>query len=485
MSKHFRPWKIDQTQLLPPSVQDFVAEDHLARFIVALVREQLDLAEINASYTSALGQPPFDPRLMVALLLYSYCSGIYSSRRIAKACRERVDFMSIVALDPPDYRTISDFRKRHLKALSALFVQVLRLCEQAGLVKLGHVALDGTKIKANASKHKAMSYERMEKRAAELEAEVAKWLTAAEAADTAEDAKHGADKSGDEMPKWVADKKRRAAKIRQAKAELEAEAKAAAEEKRKAEAEAEAQRQKEGRKKPGKPAAPISDDPDPKAQKNFTDPESRIMKSKDGFVQAYNGQAAVDGTAQVIVAHGVTQEAGDKQQLIPMTDAIMINTGAKPDQLSADNGYCSEANLAGLEARDIDGYIATGRAKHAVGDAAESETPVATVDRTAVPATQEQVQPEPVKPPTRVETMREKIRAGGHESPYRFRKQLPEPVFGQIKQARGFRQFLLRGIENVAAEWAIVCTAHNLLKLAKGWSLSAVRPTVGGAPVAA
>ena len=485
MSKHFRPWKIDQTQLLPPSVQDFVAEDHLARFIVALVREQLDLAEINASYTSALGQPPFDPRLMVALLLYAYCSGIYSSRRIAKACRERVDFMSIVALDPPDYRTISDFRKRHLKALSALFVQVLRLCEQAGLVKLGHVALDGTKIKANASKHKAMSYERMEKRAAELEAEVAKWLTAAEAADTAEDAKHGADKSGDEMPKWVADKKRRAAKIRQAKAELEAEAKAAAEEKRKAEAEAEAQRQKEGRKKPGKPAAPISDDPDPKAQKNFTDPESRIMKSKDGFVQAYNGQAAVDGTAQVIVAHGVTQEAGDKQQLIPMTDAIMINTGAKPDQLSADNGYCSEANLAGLEARDIDGYIATGRAKHAVGDAAESETPVATVDRTAVPATQEQVQPEPVKPPTRVEAMREKIRAGGHESPYRFRKQLPEPVFGQIKQARGFRQFLLRGIENVAAEWAIVCTAHNLLKLAKGWSLSAVRPTVGGAPVAA
>ena len=485
MSKHFRPWKIDQTQLLPPSVQDFVAEDHLARFIVALVREQLDLAEINASYTSALGQPPFDPRLMVALLLYSYCSGIYSSRRIAKACRERVDFMSIVALDPPDFRTISDFRKRHLKALAALFLQVLRLCEQAGLVKLGHVALDGTKIKANASKHKAMSYERMEKRAAELEAEVAKWLTAAEAADTAEDAKHGADKSGDEMPKWVADKKRRAAKIRQAKAELEAEAKAAAEEKRKAEAEAEAQRQKEGRKKPGKPAAPISDDPDPKAQKNFTDPESRIMKSKDGFVQAYNGQAAVDGTAQVIVAHGLTQEAGDKQQLIPMTDAIMINTGAKPDQLSADNGYCSEANLAGLEARDIDGYIATGRAKHAVGDAAESETPVATVDRTAVPATQEQVQPEPVKPPTRVEAMREKIRAGGHESPYRFRKQLPEPVFGQIKQARGFRQFLLRGIENVAAEWAIVCTAHNLLKLAKGWSLSAVRPTVGGAPVAA
>ena len=325
----------------------------------------------------------------------------------------------------------------------------------------------------------------MEKRAAELEAEVAKWLAAAEAADAAEDAKHGANKSGDEMPKWVADKKRRAEKIRQAKAELEAEAKAAAEEKRKAEAEADEQRRQEGRKKPGKPAAPISDDPDPKAQKNFTDPESRIMKSKDGFVQAYNCQAAVDGTAQVIAAHGVTQEAGDKQQLIPMTDAIMINTGAKPDQLSADNGYCSEVNLEALEARDIDGYIAAGRAKHAVGDAAAGETPVATTDAAAVPAIQEQAQPEPVEPPTRVEAMREKIRSGGHESPYRFRKQLPEPVFGQIKQARGFRQFLLRGVENVAAEWAIVCTAHNLLKLAKGWSLSAVRPTVGVAPVAA
>ena len=287
MSKYFRPWNIDQTLLLPPNVQDFVPKGHVSRFIVELVRESLDLKEIMGSYVSGLGQPPFDPRMMVALLLHGYASGLYSSRRIARACRERNDFVMIVALDPPDFRTISDFRKRHLQALGALFLQVLKLCEAAGLVKLGHVALDGTKIRANASKHKAMSYERMAKREAELKAEVAKWLAAAEAADTAEDAKHGADKSGDEMPKWVSDKKRRAEKIRQAKAELEAEAKAAAEEKRKAEAEAEAQRQKEGRKKPGKPAAPISDEPDPKAQKNFTDPESRIMKSKDGFVQAY------------------------------------------------------------------------------------------------------------------------------------------------------------------------------------------------------
>src|SRR5438034_7542093 len=234
MSKHFRPWKIDEAQLLPACVQDYVGKDHLARFVVALVRESLDLGRIVASYASSLGQPPYHAVMMVALLLYAYCCGIYSSRRIAKACRERVDFMLIVANDAPDFRTISDFRKRHLKALGKLFGQILRLCETAGLVKLGHVALDGTKIKANASKHKAMSYERMEKRAAELEAEVAKWLSAAEAADAEEDKLHGRDKTGDEMPEWVADKKRRAERIRQAKAELEAEAKAAAEAKLKA-----------------------------------------------------------------------------------------------------------------------------------------------------------------------------------------------------------------------------------------------------------
>ena len=206
MSKIFRAWKIDQPLFLPPSVQDFVAEDHLARFVVRLVRDDLGLAGITGTYGSERGQPPFDPAMMTALLLYSYCCGVYSSRRIAKACRERVDFMSIVALDAPDFRTISDFRRRHLKALGELFKQILQLCEKAGLVKLGHVALDGTKIKANASKHKAMSYERMEKRAAELEAEVAKWLSSAEAADGEEDKLHGRDRTGEEMPKWVVDK---------------------------------------------------------------------------------------------------------------------------------------------------------------------------------------------------------------------------------------------------------------------------------------
>ena len=420
MSKTFRAWKIDQPLFLPPSVQDFVAEDHLARFVVRLIRDDLDLAEISGTYGSERGQPPFDPAMMTALLLYSYCCGLYSSRRIAKACRERVDFMSMVALDAPDFRTISDFRGRHLKALGELFKQILQLCEKAGLVKLGHVALDGTKIKANASKHKAMSYERMEKRAAELEAEVAKWLSSAEAADAEENKLHGRDRTGEEMPEWVVDKKRRAETIRKAKTELEAEAKAAAEAKLKAEAEA--KRAAEGRRKPGPKAAPPSTEPEAKAQKNFTDADSRIMKNKDGFVQAYNAQAAVDAEAQIIVAQDVTQSAVDCAQLVPMTDAIETNLGRKPEQLSADAGYCSEANLEALEDRSIDSYVATGRARDAV---------IGTVkgNPAATPA------PEPARTPTRVEVMRAKIKAGGHTSPYRLRKQLPEPVFGQIKQA--------------------------------------------------
>jgi transposase len=441
MSKHFRPWKIDQTQLLPPSIGDFVPEDHLARFVVALVRESLDLRAITSSYASALGQPPFDPRMMVALLLHGYASGIYSSRRIAKACRERADFMMIVALDAPDFRTISDFRKRHLQALASLFVQVLRLAEAAGLVKLGHVALDGTKIKANASKHKAMSYGRMKKREAELRAEVDCWLAAAEAADAEEDRLHG-DRRGDELPDWVADKEKRLAKIREAKAALEAEAEAAAEEARRIEADKEKQRQAEGRKRSGKKPRPPSLEPDAQAQRNFTDPESRILKTKDGFIQGYNAQAAVDGQAQVIVAHGLTPSMSDQDQLVGLVDGIERNLGRKPAEASADAGYCSEANLAAFDARGIKAYVATGRAKH----------PTDAKRRVGGELTQ---------------AMRRKLRRARWRSRYRLRKQIVEPVFGQIKQARGFRQFLLRGVEKVRAEWAMICTAHNLLKLAR------------------
>lgn len=441
MSKHFRPWKIDQTQLLPASVADYVPADHLSRFIVALVRESLDLSAIRGSYRSGLGQPPFDPAMMTALLLNGYASGIYSSRRIAKAAIERADFMMIVAGDPPDFRTISDFRKRHLKALAGLFVQVLKLAETAGLVKLGHVALDGTKIKANASKHKAMSYARMKQREAELQAEVDRWLAAAEAADAQEDAVHGS-KRGDEMPAWVADKQKRLAKIREAKAALEAEAKAAAEEERRLRAEAEARRIAEGRKKNGKTPKPPDDDPDPKAQRNFTDPESRILKTKDGYVQGYNAQAAVDGEAQIIVAHELTPSMSDHGQFAPLIDGIQSNLGRRPKEASADAGYLSETNLAAMDTRGVKAYVACGRAKRAAEGGRGGGGPL-------------------------TQAMRRKLKRAGRRSRYRLRKQIVEPVFGQIKQARGFRQFLLRGVERVRAEWALICTAHNLTKLAK------------------
>jgi len=440
MSKHFRAWKIDEAQLLPPSVEDYVAKDHLSRLIVALVRESLDLSAIAGSYRSGLGQPPFDPRLMTALLLNGYASGIYSSRRIARAAVERADFMMIAAGDPPDFRTVSEFRRRHLKALAELFVQVLHVAEKAGLVKLGHVALDGTKIKANASKHKAMSYDRMKKREAELTAEVDRWLEAAEAADAAEDKLYG-DRRGDEMPDWVADKQQRLERIRAAKAELEAEAKAAAEEEMRRRDQAEERRKAEGRKKNGRAPAPPKAEPDGKAQRNFTDPQSRVLKTTDGYIQGYNAQAAVDGKAQIIVAHGLTHSMSDHDQLVPLIDGIERNLGRKPRQASADAGYLSEANLAALAAREVSAYLAIGRAKHA-GEAKRNITGPLT------------------------KAMHVKLKRAGRRSRYRLRKQIVEPVFGQIKQARGFRQFLLRGIDNVKAEWALICTAHNLAKLA-------------------
>lgn len=441
MSKHFRPWQIDDVQLLPPSVQDYVSSDHLSRFVVRLVRESLDLREIEGSYRSEVGQPPFDPRLMTAVLLHGYASGVYSSRRLARACLERADFMMIAAGDPPDFRTIADFRRRHLKALAGLFVQVLKLAAKVGLVKLGHVALDGTKIRANASKHKAMSYDRMKKREAELSAEVDRWLKAAETADREEDGVHGA-RRGDELPDWVTDKQRFVEKIRQAKAELEAEAKAAAEEEMRRRQKADEERQAAGRKRRGPQAAPPNDKPLPKAQRNFTDPQSRILKTKDGYIQGYNAQAAVDGEAQVIVAHGLVASTSDQDQLVPLLDGIEVSLGRRPNEASADAGYCSEDNLAALRKRRVAAYIATGRAKRPGQDKRNLTGRL-------------------------TRAMRLKLRRAGRRSRYRLRKQIVEPVFGQIKQARGFRQFLLRGIDKVKAEWALICTAHNLTKLAK------------------
>ena len=435
MAKTFRDWDIEQLMMFPPSVQDFVPKGHLAHFVRNTVLEALDLSTILGCYSEARGYPPYHPTMMTAVLLYAYCQGIYSSRRIAKACRERVDFMAVSGMQTPDFRTISDFRKRHLAALGDLFVQVLRLCQQAGLVKLGHVALDGTKVKANASKHKAMSYKRMNKAEAELQAIVSGWFKQAAAVDLREDEEHGADLSGEELPDWVRDKQRRLEKIREARSRLEAEARAQAAEKGE-------------EKKSGGPGRPRNNEPGtPKdsAQSNFTDPQSRIMKGHDGFIQGYNAQAAVDAESQVIVAQGLTNNASDAQQLAAMVAQIKQSTGRQAEELSADAGYCSEDNLKELNRRHINGYIATGRQKH--GEAPGAGEPK-------------------IKFGTRAYAMWQKLRRGGHRSRYRLRKQTVEPVFGQIKHGRGFRQFLLRGIRKVAAEWSLICTAHNLLKLA-------------------
>jgi len=451
MSKTYRPWNVDQAMLLPPSVQELVPAGHLAHFIRELVRDSLELSAILDDYSEERGYPPYHPVMMTALLLYSYCQGVYSSRRMAQACEQRVDFMAVTALQQPDFRTISDFRKRHLQALGALFGQVLVLCEQAGLVKLGHVALDGTKVKANASKHKAMSYGRMKQREAELAAEVQKWLEQAAAADATEDEALGPQRRGDELPEWVRNKQQRLEKMREAIAALEAEAAAEAA----AEAQAAAGEQQPGespedgggqQSEPPAPdglAQPSAPPPRDKAQRNFTDPQSRIMKTPNGFEQAYNAQAAVDADSQVIVAEGLTNAGNDKQQVVPMTAAIERNTGRTPRELSADNGYCSEANLEELQRLGIRGYLATGRQKHGTASATGQGAGDC------------------------VRGMSRRLRQGGHRSRYRLRKQTVEPVFGQIKAARGFRQFLLRGLEKVSDEWRLICIAHNLLKLAR------------------
>ena len=318
---------VEQLMMFPPSVQDFVPPGHLAHFVRDTISEALDLSAILNCYSEERGYPPYHPGMMTALLLYAYCQGIYSSRRIAKACQERVDFMTVTAMQTPHFRTISDFRKRHLAALDELFVQVLRLCQEAGLVKLGHVALDGTKLKANASKHKAMSYERMKKAEAELQAIVSGWLRQAQASDLRDDREHGAEQSGEELPDWVRDKQRRLNKIRQARARLEAQAQAS---------------EKEKDKKSGGPSRPRKNEPrTPKdsAQSNFTDPQSQIMKSHDGFIQSYNAQAAVDADSQVIVARTLTNNASDQQQLAPIVTQIKQNTKKQTQKLSTNTTY--------------------------------------------------------------------------------------------------------------------------------------------------
>ncbi|GGC62962.1 IS1182 family transposase [Chelatococcus reniformis] len=440
MSKTFRAWDVDQSWLLPASVHDFVPAGHLAHFVRETVREGLDLSAILGSYEVDRGKPPYHPGMMVALLLYGYSRGIYSSRRLSQACEERVDVMAVTGLNKPDFRTIAEFRRRHLAALSELFVQVLRLCQSAGLVKLGHVAVDGTKLKANASRHKAMSYGRMKTTEAKLAAEVDAWLKAAEDADRAEDAEHGADLRGDETPDWMADKQQRLARIRRAKAELEAEAKIDPSDLDPDGPGPSSGMQERGRRKQAKDGGP----PD-KAQRNFTDCDSRIQPTRDGFIAGFNGQIAVDQAHQIIVAQRLATNPADYGALIPLVDQAEANLGRKLKEVSGDAGFATEANLAAMAERKVRAYLAPGRSKHGQDHAAGDRS---------------------FKDKPRMTAMAQSLKRAGRRSRYRLRKQVVEPVFGQIKQARGFRQFLLRGLAKVRGEWALICTAHNLLKLA-------------------
>lgn len=440
MAKTFRPWDVEQRWLLPPSVQEMVPAGHLSHFVRETVQHELDLSEILTAYDEERGYPPYHPVMMTALLLYAYCQGLYSSRKIAKACIERIDFVAVTAMNRPDFRTVNEFRRRHLAALANLFEQVPRLCQRAKMVRLGHVALDGTKMKANASKRKGMSYKRMKETEERFAQEVQSWFEKARIADEQEDALYGADKMGDELPDWVTNKEERRLRIRQAMTELEAEAAAKANE---ISPDDEPPSKTGGRPKP--PAKTNEAKPADKAQLNFTDPDSKIMKSSDGFIQGYNCQAAVDEEAQVIVAHEVLTSPADTPQLVPMVERIKRNLGRHPKELSADTGYCSEANLAELRRRRIRGYLAPERQRHG-------------------PATEPRRRKENQGPLTRA--MRRRIKQGGFRSRYRLRKQIVEPVFGQIKSARGFSHLSLRGQPKVSAEWAFVCTAHNLLKLA-------------------
>jgi transposase len=427
MAKTYKTYLPEQDLLLPPSLREWLPENHLA-YCVSDVVDQLDLSAIEAVYEEEdRGQPPYHPRMMTKILVYGYCVGVYSSRRIQKRLVEDVAFRVLAAGNQPDFRTISDFRKLHLQALEELFQQVLRLVLEVGALKLGSVALDGSKVKANASKHKAMSYGRMGEAEKRLREEVRKLLKQAEAADEEEDKRYGRDRRGDELPEELQRRETRIARIQEAKKALEERA-----------------REKAGSEsKEGKEAKP-----DPKAQYNFTDPESRIMKGADEFVQGYNTQVAVEPFFQLIVGQTVTQAANDKQQMVPLIEAIEEQSGQRPEEVLADSGYCSEENLQYLAKRRMAGFVATEKQKHG-----EQNEPC---KRGPLP-----------KDASRLEQMERKLKTKVGAAVYARRKCVVEPVFGQIKQARGFRQFLLRGLRKVRGEWALICMTHNVLKFHK------------------
>lgn len=449
MTKVFRPYSLDQQLLLPPDLREWLPEDDLAWFISDTV-DELDLSAILQSYETGdgRGQPPYHPAMMVKLLLYAYCVGRPSSRKIEQATHRDVAFRVLAGDQHPDHDSIAEFRQRHLPALAALFVQVLRLCRAAGLVTLGHVALDGTKVQANASKHKAMSYARMEETEQRLQAEVDRLLDEAARVDAAEDAEYGRGRRGNEVPAELARRETRLAKIRAAKAALEQEAReAAARAADTAQRKLAARDQRVGSAKGGVPQVPdpAQARPAPSAQQNFTDPDARIMKdgTTKSFVQAYNAQAAVDGHAQIIVACGVTHEATDVRQFEPMLTQMVTNTARVPAVVTADAGYFSDANVRAAVEAGIAVYI----------------PPDKRVDGRTAPGSWDRRTSGPAR------HMRAELATPDGCAIYARRKAIVEPVFGQTKEVRGFRRFSLRGWGRVDGEWALICLTHNLLKL--------------------
>jgi len=455
MAKGFLPYSLDQHLLLPPDMRKWLAEGHLALFVSDVV-DALDLSKVLASCTKndTRGRAGYHPLMMVKLLVYGYCIGVTSSRKIERATYEDVAFRVLSGDQHPDHDCIAAFRKQHLGALADLFLQVLQMCDKAGLIKLGHVAIDGSKIGANASKHKAMSYAHMTETEKKLQEQVTRLLEEAARVDAEEDAKFGKGKRGDELPAELANRESRLRKIREAMAELEAEAK----EKAKAQAEEtrkklddRAQREAEAGKKTGGKPPQMRAKPEPKAQRNFTDPESRIMPdgaNKGSFMQGYNAQIAVDSYAQVIVAANVTQLANDKQQLEPMMALTLKNMGRMPEVSSADAGYFSEKAISAVENMGTNLLVPASRQKHGQEPFEQRAKPEISREDT-----------------TAADRMKAKLQTDEARDLYRMRKAIVEPVFGQIKSVRGLRRFVMRGLQNAHAQFLFVALTHNILKL--------------------
>jgi transposase len=453
--KTYRPWEPQRYRQEAHSPEAKLPEGDLVFFLLDTV-PQLDVSRFYAPYeTETRGAPPFDPAMMVCLLLYAYCVGVFSSRKIALACERNLAFIAIVGQDRPDFRTISDFRKLHLEAFKDVFVQVVRLAGEAGLVKLGNVSTDGTKIQGNASRHKAMSYGYMTKEVERLREEIETLVTQAYQQDEAEEAALGS-RRGDELPAELARREDRLAMIEAAMQRLEARAKADADAERQRRAEAEAERERTGTKRRGKAPQPVDDAPADKAQTNFTDPELHIMQTNNkSWEYCGNAQVSVDGACQIILACDVADASNDKQQAVPVAQATLATlaqaglelpkdeSGAlQPIPATLDSGYYSETAVQALEAFGFDPYMATERQRH---HALPPEAPEA--------------------PATAKECMAAKVRTPAGKALYARRKVIVEPVFGQIKEARGFRRFLLRGLQKIRGEWRLVCLGHNLLKI--------------------